>query len=233
MPTLYLLPTVLAPDTQKSVLAPEVITCIQNTKIFFAENIKTTRRHISALGLGIVIDDLTFHEIDAKTKENELFEILSQNSDNLAVISESGCPGVADPGAMVVEMAHQLNYTVRPLVGPSSILLSLMASGLNGQSFSFHGYLPIEEKDREKRLKSLENISLQQKQTQLFIETPYRNKQILAALLKVLNPNTQLCIACNITAEDEFIKTGSISYWRKLSQLPDLHKKPCMFLFLA
>jgi 16S rRNA (cytidine1402-2'-O)-methyltransferase len=232
MPTIYLIPMVLAPDTQEEVLPAYIGETIAKTKVFFVENLKTTRRYISSLKLGVVIDDLTFHEINTLGKTDDLFQLMSELQHDAAIISESGCPGVADPGADVVEMAHQLGFTVKPLVGPSSILLALMASGLNGQSFAFQGYLPIEERDREKKIKALEVIALQNKQTQLFIETPYRNKQMFATLLKVLKPDTRLGIACNITAEDEFIKTASIAWWRRQSGQPDLHKKPTIFMFM-
>jgi 16S rRNA (cytidine1402-2'-O)-methyltransferase len=231
MPTIYLIPMVLAPDTQEVVLPAYIGQTIASTKIFFVENVKTTRRYISSLKLGVVIDDLTFHEVN-DLKTDDLFKLMSELQDDAAIISESGCPGVADPGADVVEMAHQLGFNVKPLVGPSSILLALMASGLNGQSFAFQGYLPIEEREREKKIKALELVALQNKQTQLFIETPYRNKQMFATLLKVLKPDTRLGIACNITAEDEYIKTASIAWWRRQSGQPDLHKKPTIFMFM-
>jgi 16S rRNA (cytidine1402-2'-O)-methyltransferase len=231
MPTIYLIPMVLAPDTQEVVLPAYIGQTIASTKIFFVENVKTTRRYISSLKLGVVIDDLTFHEVN-NLKTDDLFQLMSELQADAAIISESGCPGVADPGADVVEMAHQLGFTVKPLVGPSSILLALMASGLNGQSFAFQGYLPIEEREREKKIKALELVALQNKQTQLFIETPYRNKQMFATLLKVLKPDTRLGIACNITAEDEYIKTASIAWWRRQSGQPDLHKKPTIFMFM-
>jgi 16S rRNA (cytidine1402-2'-O)-methyltransferase len=231
MPTIYLIPMVLAPDTHEEVLPAYIGKTIASTKIFFVENVKTTRRYISSLKLGVVIDDLIFHEVN-DLKTDDLFQLMSELQDDAAIISESGCPGVADPGADVVEMAHQLGFTVKPMVGPSSILLALMASGLNGQSFAFQGYLPIEEREREKKIKALELIALQNKQTQLFIETPYRNKQMFATLLKVLKPDTRLGIACNITAEDEYIKTASIAWWRRQSGQPDLHKKPTIFMFM-
>ncbi len=232
MPTIYLIPMVLAPDTQDQVLPTHISSIIASTKVFFVENIKTTRRYISSLKLGVVIDDLVFHEMQKNMNVDDLFTLLSALDQNAGIISESGCPGVADPGAEVVEMAHQLNLPVKPLVGPSSILLALMASGLNGQSFAFQGYLPISEIEREKKIKSLEFIALKEKQTQLFIETPYRNKQMFATLLKVLKPDTRLGIACNITADDEYIKTASIAWWRRQNGLPDLHKKPTIFMFL-
>jgi 16S rRNA (cytidine1402-2'-O)-methyltransferase len=232
MPTLYLIPTVLAPDTQDQVLSNPILETLKTTRIYFVENIKTTRRYISSLKLGIVIDDLTFYDLADYKDTTDLYNLLIGLSENVGLVSESGCPGVADPGSELIEIAHALGIRVKPLVGPNSIIMALMSSGLNGQSFAFNGYLPIDEKDREKKIKSLELLASQQKQTQLFIETPYRNKQMLASLLKTLKPETRLGIASNITAEDEFIKTGSVAWWRKQPSLPDIHKKPTIFMFL-
>jgi 16S rRNA (cytidine1402-2'-O)-methyltransferase len=232
MPTLYLIPTVLAPDTQDQVLSNPILETLKTTRIYFVENIKTTRRYISSLKLGIVIDDLTFYDLADYKDTTDLYNLLIGLSENIGLVSESGCPGVADPGSELIEIAHALGIRVKPLVGPNSIIMALMSSGLNGQSFAFNGYLPIDEKDREKKIKGLELLASQQKQTQLFIETPYRNKQMLASLLKTLKPETRLGIASNITAEDEFIKTGSVAWWRKQTSLPDIHKKPTIFMFL-
>lgn len=226
---LYLIPNLLADDTHSSVLPQQISEIMANTRIFFVENVKTTRRFISSLKLGIVIDSLTFIELDKYTTYEQLFPQLYQLKENAGIISEAGCPGIADPGSLAVEIAHALNIKVIPLVGPSSILLALMASGFSGQSFAFHGYLPIDKDERVKKLRLLEKDALAKKQTQLFIETPYRNNQMLESILKNLNPALKVCLACNITAPDEFIKTKSIAEWKK-GTLPDLHKKPCMFL---
>ncbi len=225
----YLLPMLLAEDTHSKVLTPYAIDLLSTLKVFFVENVKTTRRFLSSLKKGIVIDDLTFYEVDQKTNFEHLFDLMSQINEPIGVISEAGCAGVADPGALVVEVAHQLRVPVEPLMGPNSILLALMASGFNGQSFAFHGYLPIKEDERNKKIKALENEGFKNKQTQIFMETPYRNNQMLASLLKVLNPNTRLCIACDITAPTEYFESKSVESWRR-NTLPDLHKRPAIFL---
>ncbi len=219
----------LADDTHKKVLTPYAIDVIKELKVFFVENIKTTRRFLSSLKLGIVIDEVEFIEINQDSKFDEMFAIIYSLKVNAGIISEAGCSGIADPGALIVEVAHQLQWNVEPLVGPNSILLALMASGFNGQSFAFHGYLPIKELEREKKIKFLEREAASKKQTQIFMETPYRNNQILASLLKNLSPSTRLCIASDITSEQEYIKTKSIQSWRS-GALPDINKKPTIFL---
>lgn len=219
----------LADNTHQKVLTPYAIDVIKDIKVFFVENIKTTRRFISSLKLGIEIDDLRFFEINQDSKFDEIFSIIYPLNVNAGIISEAGCSGIADPGALIIEVAHQLHWKVEPLVGPSSILLALMASGFNGQSFAFHGYLPIKELEREKKIKFLEREAASKKQTQIFMETPYRNNQILSSLLKNLSPSTRLCIASDITSEQEFIKTKSIQSWRS-GPLPDINKKPTIFL---
>lgn len=229
MKTMYLLPMLLADDTHKKVLTPYAIDVIKELKVLFVENIKTTRRFLSSLKLGIVIDEVEFIEINQDSKFDEMFAIIYSLKVNAGIISEAGCSGIADPGALIVEVAHQLQWNVEPLVGPNSILLALMASGFNGQSFAFHGYLPIKELEREKKIKFLEREAASKKQTQIFMETPYRNNQILASLLKNLSPSTRLCIASDITSEQEYIKTKSIQSWRS-GALPDINKKPTIFL---
>lgn len=228
-PTIFLLPMLLAENTHQAVLTPFALDSLKTLKVFFVENVKTTRRFISSLKAGIVIDELRFIEIDQNSNFEELFSILSELDQDAGIISEAGCAGVADPGALVAEVAHQLGLQVKPLVGPNSILLALMASGLNGQSFAFHGYLPIKEDERLKKLRFLEKEALQKKQTQIFMETPYRNNQMLASIVSTLNPNVRLCIACDITSETEFIQTRSIESWKRKG-LPDLNKRPAIFL---
>ena len=228
-PDIFLLPMLLAENTHQNVLTPYALASLKNLKVFFVENIKTTRRFISSLKAGIVIDDLQFIEINQNSDFEELFGILNELEQDAGIISEAGCAGVADPGALVVEVAHQLGLQVRPLVGPNSILLALMGSGFNGQSFAFNGYLPIKDDERAKKLRSLEREALQKKQTQIFMETPYRNNQMLTAIVNNLNPNTRLCIAADITSETEFIKTQSIEAWKRKG-LPDLNKRPAIFL---
>ena len=226
---LYLIPTILAPETAESVLSPQIKEVIKATEYYFVENIRTARRFISELKLDKVIDELTFFEVDKDTNVDQVrkyFKQIPQNQ-NIGVISEAGCPGVADPGAVAVKVAHQLGIKVIPLIGPSSILLALMASGFSGQSFVFHGYLPIDKIERAKKIKSLEQESRKQ-QTQIFMETPFRNDSFLEDLLNTCQPDTLLCIACNITAPDELIQTKTVNQWKV--KKPSLHKKPTIFL---
>jgi 16S rRNA (cytidine1402-2'-O)-methyltransferase len=226
---LYLLPMLLAENSHSQVLTPHSIEVIKGLKVFFVENVKTTRRFISSLKQGIVIDDLKFIEVNKDTSFNVIFDVLINLKEDAGIISEAGCAGVADPGGLIVEAGHQLGFTIKPLVGPNSILLALMGSGLNGQSFAFHGYLPIKEDERAAKLRSLEKEATQRDQTQIFMETPYRNNQIFQTILKSLNSKTRLCVAADITSESEFIKTKSIEAWKK-GVAPDLHKRPAIFL---
>ena len=152
---------------------------------------------------------------------------------NAGILSEAGCPGIADPGSILVKMAHSKGIRVEPLVGPSSILLALMASGFNGQQFAFHGYLPIDQKDRSRKIKELERESSERNQTQIFMEAPHRNNELLQAILKEGNSETKLCIACDITLETEFIQTKSLGDWKAINSLPDLHKRPCIFIIYS
>jgi 16S rRNA (cytidine1402-2'-O)-methyltransferase len=228
--TLFLIPTILAPGTQETVLPPQIKAVVSELNVFFVEELRTARRFISSLKLDKVIDDITFYELNKDTPHDQTFVQLKKLKTDAGIISEAGCPGVADPGAVAVGFAHQLGYTVVPLVGPSSILMALMASGFNGQSFTFNGYLPIDKQLRIKSLKDLEQIAKKKQQTQIFMETPFRNNQLLEDVLQNLNPETQLCIACDVTAEDEFIKTLRVKDWQKST--PDLHKKPTIFLLL-
>jgi 16S rRNA (cytidine1402-2'-O)-methyltransferase len=226
---LYLLPMLLAENSHSQVLTPHSIDVIKSLKVFFVENVKTTRRFISSLKLGIIIDELTFIEVNKDTSFNKIFEVLLELKQDAGIISEAGCAGVADPGGLIVEAGHQLGFEIKPLVGPNSILLALMGSGLNGQSFAFHGYLPIKEDERASKLRTLEKEAVQKNQTQIFMETPYRNNQMFQTILKSLNAKTRLCVAADITGETEFIKTKSVEAWRK-GNSPDLHKRPAIFL---
>ncbi|MFD2521017.1 SAM-dependent methyltransferase [Emticicia soli] len=226
--TIFLIPTILAPDTQNDVLSPQIIEVVKNLNVFFVEDLRTARRFISSLKIGKVIDELTFFELNKDTPKEQTLAQLKKLKGDAGIISEAGCPGIADPGAVAIGFAHQLGYKVRPLVGPSSILLALMGSGFNGQSFVFHGYLPIEKAAKIKAIKSLEQAAKSKSQTQIFMETPYRNNQLLEDILQNVHIETLLCIAANITAEDELIKTLPIREWKK--QKPDLHKKPTIFL---
>jgi len=226
---LYLIPTILAPETSGSVLSPQITEVIKTTDYYFVENIRSARRFISELKVGKVIDELHFFEVDKDTNIEQIRKYFKQipQIQNIGVISEAGCPGVADPGALAVKVAHQLGLKVIPLVGPSSILLALMASGFSGQSFVFHGYLPIDKIERAKKIKVLE-IDSRKQQTQIFMETPFRNDSFLEDLLNTCQPDTLLCIACNMTAPDELIQTKTVNQWK--TKKPELHKKPTIFL---
>lgn len=225
---LFLIPTVLHEGTQSAVLAPQIKDAILNLDIFFVENIRSARRFISSLKLGKVIDEITFIELHKDTPENETRTHLKQLQKSAGVISEAGCPGIADPGAVAVKIAHEMDIKVTPLVGPSSILMALMSSGMSGQSFVFHGYLPIDKLDRKKALQQLERDAHQKQQSQIFMETPFRNNQILETILEVCHAETLLCIAADITAPDELLKTRPVKLWKK--NKPDLHKLPTIFI---
>ena len=229
---LYLIPCNLAENTVDVVLSPQINEVVKNTRFYFAENIKSARRFISSLKLGIDIDTLQFYEVSKNTPYEEVVEAFKEVGDqDIGVISEAGCPGVADPGSVAVAYAHKNDIKVVPLVGPSSILLALMASGFNGQHFVFHGYLPIEKASRSKMIKQLETDAKQKNQTQIFMETPYRNDQLLADVLQVCHDNTLLCIASNITSSSEYIKTQFVKEWKKGK--PSLNKIPTIFLIYS
>ena len=228
--TLYLIPTTLGDDSPFKVLPADIKPLVQSIKYYFVENERTARRFLKKIDADINIDELTFREINKRTRHDDLvtfFQHANEGND-IGVISEAGCPGVADPGAEAVKVAHEKEIIVKPLVGPSSILLSLMASGMNGQSFTFVGYIPIKQPSRGKTLHFMEQQALKYDQTQIFIETPYRNNSLLEELAKTLNNNTRLCVACDITLDTEFIVTKTIREWKKA--LPDLHKRPAIFL---
>ncbi len=227
--SLYLIPTPLAEDTVHRVLPAETIERITDLRVFFVENVKSARRFISSLKKGVVIDELTFILLDKRSTFESIFQYLTEVNENVGVLSEAGCPGVADPGAIAADAAHQLGWNVVPLVGPSSILLALMASGFNGQSFVFHGYLPIDRKERNKKIKELERAAVLRRQTQIFMETPYRNLQMFESLLQTCHPDTRLSISADLTSSQDFSQTRSISSWSKM-KLPDIHKKPAIFI---
>ena len=230
---LFLIPSTIAPGTSTQVLPPQVLAALSRLDYFLAENLRTARRFISALKLGRPIDQLHFQVLDKRTSARDLPDLLAplHRGHDLGVLSEAGCPSVADPGALAVAYAHQHCITVAPLVGPSSFLLALMASGFSGQSFVFHGYLPIDKEARRKAIRQMEKAAQQYQQTQLFMETPYRNNHLLGDLLDQCQPNTRLCVAKNLTGADELIKTQTVRQWKQ--QLPDLHKVPTVFLLSA
>jgi 16S rRNA (cytidine1402-2'-O)-methyltransferase len=230
MAKLYLVPNVLSEGDWQNVLPSQIFTVVTATKYFIVENTRTARRFLKLVNREIDIDTLTFFELNKYTSAADLPTFLkpAEQGFDMAVISEAGCPGVADPGADVVKIAHQKGITVVPLVGPSSILLALMASGMNGQSFAFNGYLPVKPGERSREILALEKKVKTEQQTQIFIETPYRNNQLAADLVKTCSPSTLLCIAANITGENEMILTKPIQQWK--NSLPDLHKQPVIFL---
>ena len=229
--TLYLIPITLGESPISQVIPEYNNTIINEIDVYIVENIKTARRFLKKAGILKPIDELTFFEIDKRSETHNYPTFIKPLAEgkNIGILSEAGCPGVADPGAEIVALAQEKNYKVVPLVGPSSILLSLMASGFNGQSFCFNGYLPIEQKDRINKLKELERIAFRDKQTQLFIETPYRNMPLFKDILSTLNNNSRLCVAVDITSNTEEIYTKTIEDWKKETKI-DLNKRPCIFL---
>lgn len=230
MAKLYLVPNVLSEGEWQNVLPAGIFPVVTQTKHFIVEDVRTARRFLKQVNKEIDIDTLTFYELNKYTSAADLPEFLkpAELGHDMAVISEAGCPGVADPGADVVKIAHQKGIQVVPLVGPSSILLALMASGMNGQHFAFNGYLPVKPSERSRAIQSLEKKVKTEQQTQIFIETPYRNNQLIADLLKTCSPTTLFCIAANLTGENEMIATKTIQQWR--NHVPDLHKQPVIFL---
>ncbi len=229
----YLIPNVISAETQEAVIPAQVRNAILETDIFYVEDLRTARRYVSSLKLGLTIEELDFRILDKKTSFEDCFEIaqIALEGKNLGVISESGCPGVADPGARLVHMAQQLGIKCKPLVGPSSILMALMASGFNGQSFAFHGYLPIDRKERQQKIRQLEKESKEKDQTQIFMDTPYRNEALLFDIIKVARADSFLCVARDITGEKELIRTKSVAKWN--AKEIDLKKIPTIFLLYA
>jgi 16S rRNA (cytidine1402-2'-O)-methyltransferase len=231
--TLYLIPCPISDDTAVADVTPASNQAIINSLDYFiVENTRSARRFLSKSGYARAIDDATFVELNehttSPTEIAKMIEPLKAGRSG-GVISEAGVPAVADPGQAVVELCHKHNIRVVPLVGPSSILMAVMASGLSGQSFAFNGYLPIKEPERSKTIKRLESRARAEHQSQLFIEAPYRNVKLLEQMLKTLNPDTRLCIACDITSQSEFIRTQSVAQWQK-SSLPDIQKRPAIFI---
>ena len=228
---IYLIPSHLheeAPNT----IPPYVVGAVKDCKVFFVENERSARRFLKTIWKEMVIDDyqwFTIHKAEAEVQQAFLKTLREGN--NIGIISEAGCPGVADPGQILVMAAQHAGATVQPLVGPSSILLALMASGMNGQKFTFNGYLPIDANARKTALKELETESAKKDCTQIFIETPYRNNQLIADLVQTCKPGTRLCIAVDITAPTESIKTKTLAEWKK--NTPDIHKRPAIFLMYA
>jgi len=226
--TIYLVPCVLE-ETATQTIPLYIIDAVKKCQVIFAENERTARRFLKSICKEIVIDDyewFTIHKAEEELVTTFKQKITAQK--NIAIISEAGCPGIADPGQILIAVAQQMNAIIKPLVGPSSILLALMASGMNGQQFEFVGYLPIDNNERIKSIKELEAASAKNNSTKIFIETPYRNNQLIETVLKTCKPSTRFCIASELTSANEFIKTKSIDDWRK--EKTDFHKKPVIFL---
>ncbi|SDG45327.1 16S rRNA (cytidine1402-2'-O)-methyltransferase [Bacteroidales bacterium KHT7] len=228
---LYLLPVTLGDTEIDNVLPSYNREIIRQIKFFIVENVRSARRFLKKVDRDINIDELTFYLMDKHTDAAKMASYLKplEEGNAIGVISEAGCPAVADPGADVVAVAQRKNLRVIPMVGPSSIIMSVMGSGFNGQSFAFNGYLPIEPAERTKRIKQLETRAYTEDQTQLFIETPYRNHKMLEELLRTCKPSTRLCIASGITCAEEYIHTHTIAEWKKI-KLHDLSKIPTIFL---
>lgn len=226
--TVYLLPMVLHEEGWEA-LPADVVKWIQQCDAFFVEDEKTARRFFKKLWKEMVIDNYIWYPIHkVEAEQIKAYTQLLKQGKNIGILSEAGCTGIADPGQLLVAAAQEIGATVKPYVGPSSILLALMASGMNGNLFQFHGYLPIDALERKNKIQALEADSIKRTCTQLFIETPYRNNQLLEAILQNCHPNTRLCIGVDITAPNEYIKTETIAYWK--NNKPELHKKLVIFL---
>ena len=227
---LYLVPNTLGNPDITSTIPPGIADRVKVISVYIVENLRNARRYLKNLDKDIAIDQLTFYELNEHTDHREIPEFLEKamTGSDIALMSEAGVPGVADPGASIVRLAHEKGIRVVPLTGPSSILLSLMGSGLNGQSFRFHGYLPVKRPERIRQIRIIEQEVKRSGETQLFIEAPYRNDAMLADLLDTCNPSTLLCIAADITMDSEFIHTCSVHTWKE--KIPVLHKRPVIFL---
>lgn len=227
----YLVPSVLD-DAATETIPSYIIEAVKNSSVIFAENERTTRRFLKSICKEIVIDHFEWFTIHkAEEEQVNTFRQKIKDGKNIAIISEAGCPGIADPGQVLVEVAQQMNAVVKPLVGPSSILLALMGSGMNGQRFEFVGYLPIDNNEKIRAIKEMEITSQKKNSTQIFIETPYRNDQLIDTLFKTCKPSTRLCIAAELTGANEYIKTKTIAEWK--NEKTGFHKKPVIFLLKA
>ncbi len=227
---LYLIPTRLGDNAPLEVLPISIKRIVETIDYYIVENEKTARRFIKKISSGKSQSSLKINILNKFTEETELPNYLNAclEGKNVGLLSEAGCPAIADPGAEIVKIAHQKDIQIVPLVGPSSILLALMSSGMNGQNFAFNGYLPIEKSERKSSLKLLERLSFEKKQTQIFIETPYRNNKMLEDILASLNEYTRVCVACDITLPTEYIKTKTVKEWKRTTV--DLHKRPSIFI---
>jgi 16S rRNA (cytidine1402-2'-O)-methyltransferase len=236
---LYLIPNIIHPNTENEVIAPLIFSVIKKLDYYFVENERTARRYLSSLMKLLPVKERTpielleFEKLDKNTSEEEVSSLLQpvRLGRNCGILSESGCPGIADPGSLAAMAAHRMKIELIPLPGPSSIFMALMASGMNGQTFAFHGYLPIEKQQLVSKIKQLENSAKNLSQTQIFIETPYRNKKMFDALTSTCNNRTSLCLAVEITSQNAFIKTQTIGEWK--SNKMSLEKVPVVFLLSA
>lgn len=231
----YLIPTFLGDDSTVEQTMPTYnIDIVRRIKFFLVEEIRTARRYLKRMDKAINIDELSINQLNKDTKWEQIKPMLAPalEGNDIGIMSEAGCPGIADPGALAVEAAHRIGLQVVPLVGPSSILLAMMASGMNGQNFAFVGYLPVEKGELDKRIRKMEERSTKEHQTQIFIETPYRNGKLFEDLVRILRPTTLLCIATDVACPSESIITKTIADWKKAG-VPDFHKKPTIFLFTA
>lgn len=229
--TIYLIPSLLD-EKGTDALPHYIVAAVKDCRVFFTENERSARRFLKSIWKEMVIDDyewFTIHKAEQEVKN--IFQQKIKEGKNIGIISEAGCPGIADPGQILVAAAQEMNAPIKPLVGPNSILLALMASGMNGQQFRFNGYLPIDTAQRIKAIRDLETESQQKNCTQIFIETPYRNNQLIETLLKTCKPSTRFCLAADITGENEWIRTKTIGDWKK--EKIDLHKRPAIFLIYA
>lgn len=223
----YLIPSLLDEEDGVNAIPAYILSAVKTCEVFFVENERTARRYLKKLWKEMVIDNYEWCDVEAV----DSFKRKLKEEKTIGIISEAGSPSIADPGQSLIAIAHQMNAEVKPLVGPNSILLALMASGMNGQQFQFLGYLPIDNQERLKTIKELEAESKKKNCTQIFIETPYRNNQLIESIIKSCKENTLLCIAANLTSPKEFIKTKTIAEWK--SYKPDLHKQPAIFCLLA
>ncbi len=227
---LYLVPNTLGNPDTTATIPTEITVKVRVIRVFIVEDLRNARRYLKSLDRSIDIDRLTFHELNEHTRDEEVPGFLEQamKGQDTAIMTDAGVPGVADPGALVVRIAHERGIRVVPLTGPSSILLSLMASGLNGQSFRFLGYLPVKNPDRIRRIREIEKDLIRRGETQVFIEAPYRNDALVSDILDTCDPQTRLCIAADITLDSEYIRTCTITGWK--GKVPSLHKRPVIFL---
>ena len=229
---LYLIPTPLSEHTAHLYITEYLSGIIRGLDYYLVENIRTARRFLAGLHLGLDIETISFEQVDKHATPEQIAHFAQPllEGRSAGVLSEAGCPGIADPGALIVKFAHEQDIRVEPIIGPSSILMALMGSGFNGQSFTFHGYLPIDKTERKKAIRTLEKMAFSG-QAQIFMETPYRNNQLLEDILRHCGPETKLCIASDITGTKQLIKTQAVRQWK--SSVPDLHKTPTMFLLGA